>query len=525
MKNISRENDLTGRNRLAYNVFIGWLGQLIFVASGFILPRMIDNNLGQETLGIWDFAWSLITYFEFIYSGLVSSVNRYVAKHRATGDIDGVNIAVSSVFFTLLILAALVALLTTATALLLPHFMQARLGDQTTDAQWVIFFLGLSLVVKICLAVFGGILTGCHRWDLQHGINAANRLATLLGMVAVLSLGGGLPQLALVYLCLETLVLSSRCSLVFRICPGLKINPRLARKNTAFNMWRFGAKTLLPDFGDLLSNQTFNVLLIWFLGPTALAGYARPRALVRHIQTFVRRYAFTLTPTASSLQAMAAHQEIHELFIHSCRTGAYIVFPMAAVLTIIGGPILQVWMGQGYADNYLPAILALGYLPFLLQLPLNSLLQGFNSHGWPGMFKLMASIAGIGSAFITLSLFHSNVRGAAVALFIPFWISEFVATPLFAAKKHAFSLRRYWLTGILYPLLVVSPMIACLLVFRFVYAPHPLRIVLMGIPVSLFCFAVSYWFFGISAEFRKKVFARIQSFRIQNKKPSSKEHS
>ena len=57
---------------------VGWLGQLVFVVSGFILPRMIDANLGKETLGIWDFAWSLITYFDFIYGGLLSSVNRYV---------------------------------------------------------------------------------------------------------------------------------------------------------------------------------------------------------------------------------------------------------------------------------------------------------------------------------------------------------------------------------------------------------------------------------------------------------------
>lgn len=346
-RNNSTEADLTGRRRLAGNVFIGWLAQLVFVISGFILPRMIDTNLGKETLGVWDFAWSLITYFEFIYSGLVSSVNRYVAKHRAANDIDGVNVAVSSAFFVLLIMGLVVALLSAFTALLLPIFMQDRLGNQTTDAQWVVFYLGLSLVVKICLAVFGGILTGCHRWDLQHGINAANRLATLVGMIVVLALGGGLSELALIYLVLETLVLSSRCSLAFRVCPGLRISHRLARRSTAINQWRFGVKTLLPDVADLLSNQTFNLLLVWFLGPAALAGYARPRSLVRHIQTFARRYAFTLTPTASSLQAMHAEEEIRELLISSCRIGSFIVLPMAAVLAIMGGPLLHIWMGGG----------------------------------------------------------------------------------------------------------------------------------------------------------------------------------
>ncbi|MBV5330480.1 MAG: oligosaccharide flippase family protein, partial [Chlorobium sp.] len=328
--------------------------------------------------------------------------------------------------------------------------------------------------------------------------------------IAVLSLGGGLPTLALVYFCLETLVFSSRCSLVFRICPGLRINPRLARRTTIINMWRFSLKTLLPDIGDLLSNQTFNLLLVWFLGPAALAGYNRPKGLIRNIQTFVRRYAFTLTPTASSLQAMSDDQEIREIFIRSCQTGAYIIFPMIATLIITGGPILQVWMGPAYADDILPAILALGYLPFLLQLPLNSLLQGFNSHGWPGLFKFIASVAGIGSAFITLILFHSSATGAAVALFLPFWISELIATPVYAAKKHQFSLRKYWLSGILKPLLLMIPMILCLLVFRFTYSTHPLAMLLIGVPTSLLCFAISYWFCGASEEIQKKMSSYFQ---------------
>jgi len=52
------------------------------------MPRMIDQRLGQELLGVWDFAWSLVHYFEFIQMGLTSSVNRYVAKYRAVGDMD-----------------------------------------------------------------------------------------------------------------------------------------------------------------------------------------------------------------------------------------------------------------------------------------------------------------------------------------------------------------------------------------------------------------------------------------------------
>jgi len=514
MVNIPQNQDLTGRNRLTFNVIIGWLGQLVFVISGFILPRMIDSNLGKETLGIWDFAWSLITYFDFIYGGLLSSVNRYVAKYRSINKIDEVNTVVNSIFVVFYFFSALIVLSASSSFVWLPHFMREQLSTQVSDASWVIFYLGLGLAIKICLAVFGGILTGCHRWDLQHSINAANRLVTLVGMIVVLKCGGGLPTLALVFFCLETLVLSSRCPLVFRVCPGLKINPRLARWNTVLNMWRFGLKTLLPDLADMMSNQTFNLFLIWYIGPAALASYARPRALVSSIQSFVRRYALTLTPTASSLQAMSTEREIRDFFIRSGQFGSYVVFPMLAVLAILGGPILQIWMGREYADDFLPAVLALGYLPFLLQLPMSSILQGLNSHGRPGLFKFIGSVAGIGSAFIALKFFHSNAMQAAIALFLPFWITEFIATPLLAANKYKFSLKEYWLTSIFHPLLVMIPMIACLLVFRFTCTDSPLLTIFAGIPLGLLCFVLSYWIFGASIDIRNRYISYIKSSRF-----------
>ena len=88
--------DLTGRDRLVSNVLFSWSAHFVFIAAGFIMPRMIDRRLGQELLGVWDFAWSLVSYFGLVQMGLTSSVNRYVARYRAVGDISGVNQVVSS---------------------------------------------------------------------------------------------------------------------------------------------------------------------------------------------------------------------------------------------------------------------------------------------------------------------------------------------------------------------------------------------------------------------------------------------
>src|SRR3954469_22956445 len=95
--------DRTGRSRLVSNVLFTWGGQMVFFVSGFIMPRLIDHKLGHEVLGVWDFSWSLVTYFRFLEMGVGASVNRYVARYWGKGDIEGINRVASSVTFVLVV--------------------------------------------------------------------------------------------------------------------------------------------------------------------------------------------------------------------------------------------------------------------------------------------------------------------------------------------------------------------------------------------------------------------------------------
>ena len=90
------KQDVSGRDRLISNVLFSWASHFVFIIAGFIMPRMIDNHLGQELLGVWDFGWSLVAYFDLIQAGINSSVNRYVARYRAADDMNSVNDTVSS---------------------------------------------------------------------------------------------------------------------------------------------------------------------------------------------------------------------------------------------------------------------------------------------------------------------------------------------------------------------------------------------------------------------------------------------
>ncbi|MEO0576640.1 MAG: hypothetical protein AAF004_14340, partial [Pseudomonadota bacterium] len=78
--------DPTGQKRQGKNLAVGWIAKISMIISGFVLPRLISDNLGATQLGIWDFGWSLVAYFRLFGMGLASGLNRYVARYDAENE-------------------------------------------------------------------------------------------------------------------------------------------------------------------------------------------------------------------------------------------------------------------------------------------------------------------------------------------------------------------------------------------------------------------------------------------------------
>ncbi len=500
--------DLTGRDRLVSNVLFGWGSHFVFVIAGFIMPRMIDRRLGQELLGVWDFAWSLVCYFELVQAGISSSVNRYVARYRAVGDISGVNRIVSSASCVLCVGGSLALGLTIAVSLLLPQLFGASLGDNVLEAQWVVFFLGASIVIEISLSAFRGVLTGCHRWALHNIIRSGWHVATVAGMILTLFWGGSLLSLAVITFVGLALEYMTRVIIAHRVCKDLRLRASLVTWETIRKLLLFGGKTLIPGVSGLLLNQTTNVLIMVYLGPAALALYVRPRSLVRHMNTLVVKMAVTLTPTTSSLQRMGNLEGIRELLIRSVRYSFYMVLPMVLVLVVFGSAILRLWMGPRYANGLIPAILAIGYLATMVQAPVLMILTGMNVHGRAGVAQFIASLCSVGLTVLVLGYLGWSLAGVAVAVTVPLTIMNVVYLPHLICRRVGLDMGRYFLSVMARPAVHVLPFAACLVVARIVFHTEPLVGLVLGASTGSLFLAVLYWRYVLPGRIKTRVFRR-----------------
>jgi O-antigen/teichoic acid export membrane protein len=403
-----------------------------------------------------------------------------------------------------------VLLLTAGLTWLLPIAFGARLGVGVDLARWTIALLGAAVAVQMAFNAFGGVLTGCHRWDIHNTINSAAYALILVGMIAALQLGGGLRALSVVYLAGTVVGEVTRMLFAYRICPELQVSPRLATWEDIKMLLSFGGKTVVDNMSRLVLAQANSLLVVSYLGPAALAVYARPGALARHADTLTNKFAFVLAPAASSLESTRQDAELRDLFIDATRFAVFLAMPVTVFLAIMGDPILQVWMGPRYGSGALMAVMALGCFLPLTQRPAGHVMIGLNAHGVVGWASFVVAWVGVAAAVFALGPLHAGLVGAALALVIPYSLGDGLFVMIYACRRVGVPLRHYCRNAFAAPLACAIPLAVGLGIVRVVCRQQPLLALAAGAAVSALVLAPLYWRFMLPESARATIAARLQ---------------
>lgn len=487
------------------NIVAGWVAQFVQIIGGFILPHLIDKHLTTRQLGVWDFAWTVVAYFSLLQGGLVSSVNRYVAKFHSKGDLAGLNQAVSSSTMLLRGVGLGILLVTGICVACVPHFMKDSLRDFTTEIQWMILVLGLSNAITVSASCYAGILTGCHRWDLNSSVLMAQNVVSLLISAGLLLLGYGLVALAVAQLIIEAAGRSARAVFAYRVCPGLSIRWRHFHWDQAKEMIGFGGKSLISQLSSLFLNQTVNMLITPYFGLTVLAHYNRPVKLIQNLTAFMQRYAMVFTPAISSMQAAGNTEAVIELTLNSVRYSAFVCLPLLLTLGISGAGVMTLWMGPDYADGLLVAAVVLAFAPTVVYMPLTQVLMGLNLHGRSSMANLVTSIIGVVGVWIDLRIFHGGLISLAAVLGVSMFLSSGIYLPIYTCRQLKVPFLHFLDSVWRMPVLCSLPYVASLLVARFFFPGSPIRSLLVGGSVGGVLLISCYWVWVVPTPMKQKL--------------------
>jgi O-antigen/teichoic acid export membrane protein len=254
-----------------------------------------------------------------------------------------------------------------------------------------------------------------------------------------------------------------------------------------------------------------------FLGPAALAVFSRPMALIRHLNTFMSKFVFILTPTAGSLQGSGQMDELRRLLIESTRYGVALTLPAVFILSIYGDVLLQIWMGPRYAHGALMALLAAGSFLAISQRSVNTIMIGMNLHGKIAIMSLIMNLILFGLGIIIVNEVGWSLLWAAFIFIGPTVVVNGLVIPVYTCYRIGVPIAEYFMRALLFPSACALPFGICLITGRLLLPNNVLSSFLWGGTGGLLLLGAIYWRYLLPARLRSKLLGAVSSALLKSK--------
>ena len=317
------------------NIVFGLLGQGVLLLLSLIATRFVFHELGAEVLGIISFAVTLTFLFITLSDmGMSLLIGREVAAHRRRDmayvrELVGAVVALSWAAF-----AVSVLLVVTLAPVLIDRWLQIEVIERAS-ASLALQVISVALLLAIPRAVYGAVLSGFERVDLWNIANVLAMAMQQIGLILVLSMGGGLYQVAAWF----------AVSAILGLLPFLYFVQRLGGYTLLVPVWRFAAIVRNLRFAmHLFANSLTGFLVTqvdkWTISrllPVSMLGYySFAQGLVSKggiVPGVIAHAAFpALSSSIATMSDGVWHTQYRKLQDFTC----YVYFPVSAAVAMLG---------------------------------------------------------------------------------------------------------------------------------------------------------------------------------------------
>ncbi len=452
------------------NISSSWFGLATNLVVGFLLSPFILHHLGDDAFGLWVLVFSLTGYYGLFDFGIRSSIVRYVAQFKATGETDSLNRYINTSLCTYGG-TGLVLLAVTAGG----SFYVDSLFRIPAALQWsakVLFLVvGTAVAVGFPLSVFAGVLEGLQKFNWLSLTQAGYNVARAGLIVVALRHGGGLLTIALISMILNLCTYAVYFAVVQREL-AVRFALRYVDRESFRKMVSYGSITFVATIASQLRFYSDATVIGIFIGAAAITYFSIGSKLVSYSANITQSMAQIFTPMSSEFNATGDMERLRRILVMGNRACALIVFPLCATLIILGKSVIEVWVGAKYVPIAY-TVLVLLIVSDSLQMAQSAspkILYGMARHRTMAFVWLAEGVANLILSIVLLRRY--GVIGVAIGTAIPQ-----ICTNLFFLPQHlcgvlGMRLGTFVRQTYLAPALLSLPLIAALLGMRHFFVAH-----------------------------------------------------
>lgn len=456
--------------RFIRNVGSNWFALATDVVVGFFLSPFILHRLGDAAFGIWVLIFSITGYYGLFDMGIRSSVVRYVSKANATHDMKYATQVINTSLFSYTCIGTFAFIITIALSASVDSLFHIDPQFRTT-ARWLLLMVGSAVSLGFPLGISGGVLEGLQRFDIGSLTRIVQTLVKAVLIVLALTHGYGLLMVAFITVALP-LVSALACSVMaLRIFP-VRIGFSYVNRQTFRDIASYSGLMLIMIISSRLRFRTDAIVIGTFLSSVAITYFNIGARIVDYAGEVVEGLAQLFVPMSSHSDAKGEITRLRTILIAGNRFCAFIIFPICALLLILGKSLIEVWVGRRYVAQSYP-VLVLMLIPSTLMLCQGAsgrLLVGTGKHrAW----ALMTLIEGLANLVLSILLVRPyGILGDALGTAIPLTATVIFFLPPHVCRKVQVSLLDFVKETYTLPILLCVPLIITLLLMKRWFIPH-----------------------------------------------------
>jgi len=491
------------------NVGASWLSLAINIAVGIFLSPFILHRLGNLAYGAWALTFSVTGYYGLFDLGIRSSIIRYVSTYSASDDREGLQKLINTALAAYCVIGAIAFLITLAVSSKVESLFRLP-PDFVGTAKQLFLIVGSAVALGFPSSLFSGILEGLGRFYVSNLTNVVSTLLRAMLIVLALLRGHGIVAVALITVILPLLAAVFRAVFVFHLLP-LRFSWKYVERQALHEIARYSGVSFIIMIAYKLRFKTDEIVISTFLSVSAVTFFSNGDRLVDYTGEVVSSLAQIFLPMSGQSDAKGDFDQIRRIFILGNRACALVVFPISAVLIILGKSIITAWVGERYVTACYPVMLTL-LIPstfFLAQSASPRILYGMARHR---VLAWITSMEGIANLILSILLIHQyGIIGDALGTAIPLTCTALFFYPRHLCRLLSVPLRLFLRQAYSLPLLFTAPTVASLLLIRrLFFADNYWRVgvqILVGLVPYLLCLE---WAFRTKRVWQGADFAPVQ---------------
>jgi O-antigen/teichoic acid export membrane protein len=470
-----------------------WFGVATTVIVGVVLPPIILHKLGDESFGLWILIFSFTGYYGIFDLGIRSSIVKHVAEFDATGDRDRLTRLVNVSLFVYGCVALALLMIVGIGSL----YFDAIFHIPTTlhDTALILFLMvGAGVAVGFPLSIFAGILEGLQEFHLLNLTQAVATLLRALLIVLALDHGKGILSIAFVTVAFPLLTYLLYAWKVMRTVP-LQFGIRFLDRATFRQSFHYSFFSFISMVAFRLRFQTDAIIIGAMISTSAVTYFSIGSKLIDYPFLLVGGLTQIIPAMSSQIAAMGDSEHIRKLFVVGNRACAFVVFPMSAVLIVLGRSVIDVWVGPRYESSYVILIILL--VPTMLadmQATSRQMLYGMGRHKALALVNVVEGIVNVIMSIVLIR--YWGIIGDALGTAVPLALTSLFFLPSYCCRLVKVPLKKFLSEAYLLPSALCAPLVITLLFSRSVFHPHNFAQLIMQLAPGGLVYGISvlWWF-------------------------------